>query len=140
MYIMRSKKDIGIRSVVAAKISSANGYSSSSSFPCAGVELDVSDVGTFFSIPVCSIKRHCSSSESCMRGVFWLWVLPAWRLAMLSQVRRLLEYKETDWLPHRCAVVSGPEFPQHVHLCQLRDVQHRHEFTRHPRNSRKKVP
>lgn len=33
MYIMRSKNDIGIRSVVAAKISSAKGYSSSSSFP-----------------------------------------------------------------------------------------------------------
>jgi hypothetical protein len=75
MYIMRSKKDMGIRSVVAAKISSAKGYSSSSSFPCSGVELDVgseSDVGTFFNIPLCSIRRHCSSSESWMRGVFWL--------------------------------------------------------------------
>ena len=43
MYIIRSKKDMGIRIVVAAKSSSAKGYSSSSSFPwfACGVELDV---------------------------------------------------------------------------------------------------
>ena len=47
-----------------------------------------------------------------MRGVFWLWVLPAWRLAMLSQVRRLLEYKETGWLPP-IAALSFPDRDSH---------------------------
>lgn len=90
MYIRRSKKDIGIRSVAAAKSSSAKGYSSSSLFPwfACGVELNVgscSDVGTFFSTPLCSIRRHCSSSEICKSGVFWLWFLSVWRfLAMTS--------------------------------------------------------
>lgn len=89
MYIMRSKKDIGIKSVVAAKTSSAKGYSSSSSFPwfACGVELDVgswSDVGIFFSKPLCSIRRHCSSLEICKSGVFWPWLLSVWRFLAMT--------------------------------------------------------
>ena len=118
---MRSKKDIGIKSVAAAKSSSDKGYSSSSSCPwfACGVELDVgslSDVATFFSTPLCSIRRHCSSSEICKLGVFWLWFLSVWRfLAMMSYVRRYERdvkvvappTRKSGWLSYTRAVVSG---------------------------------